>query len=254
MSFMKQVRINRTLSAAIKTSLIVTSLALPFTAQAKDISVKITNLSNGLYFTPLLVAAHSDEVDFYELGEPASDHLQAMAEGGNFTGLSADAKENGAVVVENPAVGLLAPGHSATAKLKGIKRHNNYLSVTAMILPTNDGFVAADAIEIPKKAGTYTFYLNGYDAGTEVNDEIINGGGLPGSPGIPGAPGGDGGIGGTGVTTEEANQTVHVHRGIIGDDYAEGGPSDLDPTIHRWLNPVAKMEVTVGCDKGKGCR
>ena len=253
MSFMQ-----RTLSTTIKTSLIVTSLALPLIVQAKDITVKITNVTNGIYFTPLLVAAHSRKVDFYELGEPASAHLQAMAEGGDFSGLSADAKENDADVVEDPAGGLLAPGHSATAEFEDLRGKNKYLSLTAMLLPTNDAFVSADAFKIPKKKGTYTYYLNGYDAGTEVNDEIINGGGAPNHPGIPFAPADDGGFDATGVTTEEANQTVHVHRGVIGDHTVEGGISDLDSAIHRWLNPVAKMVITVACDKShhydKKCR
>lgn len=250
--------VQRTLSTTIKTSLIVTSLALPLMVQAKDITVKITNLTNGIYFTPLLVAAHSHQVDFYELGEPASEHLQAMAEGGDISGLSADASDYDADVVENPAGGLLAPGQSATAQFEDLNRKNKYLSLTAMLLPTNDGFVAADAIKIPQKKGIYTYYLNGYDAGTEVNDEIINGGGAINTPGIPFAPADDGGIDATGVTTEEANHTVHVHRGVIGDHTVDGGISDLDSAIHRWLNPVAKMVITVGCVKShrydKKCR
>ncbi len=236
-------------SGTIKASLLIMSLTIPFAAQAKDISVKLTNLTNGLYFTPLLVSAHSKKVHFYKLGEAASESLQAMAEGGDISGLSADARNDHADVVENPAGGLLAPGQSTSAQFKQLKHKNKYLSVMAMLLPTNDGFVGADAIKIPKKSGTYTFYLNAYDAGTEANNEIINGGGAPGTPGIPAAPGGDGGIGGSGVTTEETNQTVHVHRGIIGDDYAEGGRSDLDPVVHRWMNPVVKMEVTVSCER-----
>lgn len=237
------------LSGGIKTSLLVSALALPMTAQAKDISVKITNLTNGLYFTPLLVSAHSHEVDFYNLGEAASEDLQAMAEGGNFSGLSAVASAFGADVSENPAGGLLAPGHSTTAELNDLRHKNKYLSVTAMLLPTNDAFVGADAIIIPNRTGTYTYYLNGYDAGTEANDEIINGGGAPNTPGIPAAPGGDGGSGATGVTTVEANQTVHVHRGIVGDDSLESGKSDLDSAVHTWLNPVVKMEITVSCKR-----
>ncbi|WP_198265355.1 spondin domain-containing protein [sulfur-oxidizing endosymbiont of Gigantopelta aegis] len=248
----------KSLSGTIKTSLLMMSLALPMAAQAKDISVKITNLTNGFYFTPLIVTAHNDDVNFYDLGEPASDALQAMAEGGNISGLVAEAEEENADVATNPAGGLLAPGKSATAVLKKLNHHNKYLSVAAMLLPTNDGFFAADGIKIPKRAGTYTYYLNAYDAGTEANDEIINGGGAPNSPGIPVAPGGDGGIGASGVTTEEANKTVHVHRGTLGDDIAEGGRSDLDSSIHTWLNPVVKMEITVSCNKrhyyGKGCR
>jgi hypothetical protein len=105
--------------------------------------------------------------------------------------------------------------------------------------------VGLDALQLPTQAGTYTYYLNGYDAGTEINDELITGGGDPGVAGIPAAPGGDGGIGGTGVTTVESNTTVHIHRGVLGDSDPTGGKSDLDLTIHRWLNPVAAVIVEI---------
>ena len=64
-------------------------------------------------------------------------------------------------------------------------------------------------------------------------------------PGIPAAPGGDGGTGGSGVPATESNMTVHIHRGSLGDTDSTGGASDLNSTIHRWLNPVAKVELTV---------
>ena len=95
------------------------------------------------------------------------------------------------------------------------------------------------------KAGTYTVYINAYDAGTEANDEIINGGGMSGVAGIPAAPGGNGGANGTGVMDGADNMYVHTHPGVLGDTDPAGGPSDLDSRIHRWLNPVAKVVVTV---------
>lgn len=239
--------IKQSVLKTIKTTLVISALAVPFVAQAKDISVTITNLTNGIYFTPLFVSAHSQELDFFELGEVASEHLQAMAEGGDFSGLSEDAKEYDADVSEDPAGGLLAPGATATAELDDLSRKNKYLSVTAMLLPTNDGFVAADSIRIPNKKGSYTFYLKGYDAGTEANDEIINGGGAPNNPGIPADPGGNNGSGASGVTSVEHNNTVHIHRGIVGDTFVDGGISDLDTAVHRWHNPVAKMVITVNC-------
>lgn len=236
-----------TLLKTITSTMMISALSIPVTALAKDISVKITNLTNGIYFTPLLVSAHDREVDFFELGEAASDELQAMAEGGDISGLSDDAEAHGAIVSNDPADGLLAPGATTTAELEDLRRNHKYLSVTAMLLPTNDGFVGADSIKIPSKKGVYTFYLKGYDAGTEANDEIINGGGAPNSPGIPADPGMNSGDGATGVTTVEHNNTVHIHRGIVGDSYLDGGISDLDTAVHRWHNPVAKMVITVSC-------
>ena len=121
------------------------------------------------------------------------------------------------------------------------------LSLVAMILPTNDGFVGLDSLVIPQTPGTYTYYLNAYDAGTEANDELVVGGagGAPGTPGIPADPGGHAGINGTGVTATEGNRMVHIHRGALGDTDGNGGISDLDSTVHRWLNPVAKLVIDV---------
>jgi len=35
---------------------------------------------------------------------------------------------------------------------------NDFLSVAAMILPSNDGFVGIDSWPIPAEAGTYTLF------------------------------------------------------------------------------------------------
>ncbi len=214
-------------------------------AMAQELHLFVTNLTNGVYFTPLLLSAHSAEADLFEPGSAASAHLQAMAEGGDISGLVSDLNSAAANSVADPAGGLLAPGATAHATINS-NRGNNRLSVVAMLLPTNDGFVGLDSLRIPKRRGTYTFYLNGYDAGTEANDEVINGGGAPGVPGIPADPGGNGGTGATGVTTSEHNQTVHIHRGSLGDTDATGGASDLDSRVHHWQNPVARLVLTVG--------
>jgi len=214
-------------------------------ATAEMIKVEITNLTQGLYFTPLLVTAHSAENHLFELGVEASAELQAMAEGGDISGLVTIANSIGAVSEENPAGGLLPPA-SSTATMMMDTGDNTALSVLAMVLPTNDGFVGMDAWPIPEEAGMYTVMLNAYDAGTEANNELIlEGSGAPGVAGIPANPGGNSGHDGTGVTTEEANDSVHVHRGNLGDSMVDSGASDLNSSVHRWLNPVAKVVVTV---------
>ncbi|QOL25255.1 spondin domain-containing protein [Thalassotalea sp. LPB0316] len=220
------------------------TMALSPFSMAQQLEVTVTNLTNGIHYTPLIVAAHDDSVALFSLGQTASAELQAMAEGGDISGLAMALNDASADVVENPAGGLLAPATSTMTSMDTADG-NMYLSIAGMMLPTNDGFVALNAWPIPTEAGTYTVYLNAYDAGTEANDEIINGGGAAGTPGIPVAPGGDGGTGATGVTTEEANDMVHIHRGVLGDDNPSGGTSDLDNTVHRWLNPVAKVTVVV---------
>ncbi|AXR05460.1 spondin domain-containing protein [Salinimonas sediminis] len=46
------------------------------------------------------------------------------------------------------------------------------LSVVAMTLPTNDGFVVLNNRVIPTQAGQYMVYLNAYTVDTEANGDI----------------------------------------------------------------------------------
>ena len=143
--------------------------ALPATqALAAKYKIEITNLTNANYFTPILTAAHKKELDMFEVGEPASDPLQAIAEGGDI-GPMQPALENGG-------------------------------------------------------------------AATSVAE-------TPGVLGILGDPSGLACTNGSGVSGSDSNPTVHIHRGIIGDDDNLGGASDLDRSSHRWQDPVARVTI-----------
>lgn len=212
-------------------------------ANAATWEVSITNLTHGNHFTPLLVSANTSSTHLFQTGHAASASLRAMAECGDISSLVTDLSS--ADLQENPAAGMLAPGASTTTTVM-TSANNTHLSIVAMVLPTNDAFVGLDSMEIPTTAGTYTYYLNAYDAGTEANSELLDTSGCTaGMAGIPGAPGMDAGTGGTGVSSADTNTMIHTHRGVLGDTNATGGSSDLDSTIHRWQNPVAKVTVTV---------
>lgn len=233
---------------ATKLTMALSALTLALTssaAMAQDLSITVTNLTQGMYFTPVISAAHTMDSNIFMTGEMASSELQAMAEGGNISGLSSVLMNADANVNENPAMGLLAPTMSASFDLTNDSA-NMYLSVAAMILPSNDAFVGLDSWSIPTEAGTYTVYLNAYDAGTEANDEV-RGSGAPNEAGMPVPPPLEDMIGmnGTGVTTMESNDKVHIHRGNLGDDDMAAGKSDISNTVQRWLNPVAKLTITV---------
>ena len=235
----------KTTTKNITTLLSVSAIAFASsTVMAQDLSITVTNLTQGLHFTPVITAAHASDNHMFMVGTAATAELQAMAEGGDISGLASMLSNADANVNENPAGGLLAPGMSTSYTLSNDSA-NTHLSMTTMVLPSNDGFVGLDGWKIPTEAGTYTIMLNAYDAGTEANNELVNGGGAPGVLGIPAAPGGDAGSNGTGVTDTESNTMIHIHRGSLGDDMSDGGKSDLNNSIHRWLNPVAKLTVTI---------
>ncbi|NWK19250.1 hypothetical protein HX771_24460, partial [Vibrio parahaemolyticus] len=137
-------------------SLVMTSVALAVgaaSAQAAELEITVTNATKGIYFTPLIVAAHGSDLHMFKVGESATAELEAMAEGGDISGLSTVIGNAGGAVVENPAGGILNPGAATTFTLDS--GDHGYLSLSAMLLPTNDGFVGLDSWKIPTEAGTY---------------------------------------------------------------------------------------------------
>ncbi len=228
----------------LRNLILSSALMASASVNAAELNIEFQNLTQGIYFTPILVAAHPADASLFETGESASDELQMMAEGGDISGLASIISSVNGNAAEVQAE-LTAPGMSRSFMLS-TDADNTVLSLTSMLLPTNDAFVGLDNWTIPTEAGTYTIYLNAYDAGTEANDEI-RGSGAPGESGMPVPPPLEALVGtdGTGVTMEEANMTVHIHRGNVGDSMNEGGNSDINSSVQRWLNPIAKLTVTV---------
>ena len=213
--------------------------------------VSVLNLTHGNHFTPLLLTAHDHDTHLFEVGSAASLAIEHMAECGHLNPLLATAEVGAADAdtIADPNSGVLAPGASTSTSLTTSETH---LSIVAMVLPTNDAFVGLDSLHVPSDAGTYTYYLNAYDAGTEGNDEVLTGTGTCSYTDtglMPGAPGGDADTSATGVVTpgtSDTNTNIHIHRGVLGDATASAsGSSDLVNTIHRWQNPVAKITITV---------
>ncbi|PCJ88631.1 MAG: hypothetical protein COA54_02620 [Thiotrichaceae bacterium] len=185
--------------------------------------VTITNLTNSITFTPILVASHRNGVTLFEAGSAASEGLTAIAEGGDTAPLAASLSADNRVAEVKSSGGLLGPGESVTVEIK-TERHKRRISVASMMLPTNDGFIAIQNIKVPKKRSK-TVYSPGYDAGTEPNDEVC--------ANIPGPT-----CGGEGLSPEVSGEGyVHINRGIH-------GIGDLAADVYDWRNPVAKITIT----------
>lgn len=231
-------------------------------AGAAELDITISNLTNGITFRPFLVTASGPDNHIAQLGQPASAALQAMAECGDISMLVAAQDAQGADSLANPVgtdLGLLFPAGTAPPASVGVagsvsgslstQDGNTHLSVVGMLLPTNDAFAALDAVEIPTEPGTYQYLLNAYDAGTEANNEVAADPDpsdcVSGEPGYPVDPLGNDGSNGLGLDTPDVNNTVHVHRNHLGDADPTGGASDLDSSVHRWLNPVIRLTVVV---------
>ncbi len=217
--------------------------AVAGTATAASYEVSVTNLTYGIHFTPLILATHSPDAQIFSAGSAASSELQAIAEGGDTSSMAALLESIGATVANGD--GLVAPGGTVTFMIDDAS--GSVLSLAGMLLPTNDGFVGLNSVKLPTGgAGDYvTYNAIGYDAGTEANDELV-GSGAPGEAGFPAPPpvvASGTGTGGTGVPGQ-AEGFVHVHRNVIGDLDENGGVSDINAAVHRWLNPVARVTIT----------
>jgi len=193
-----------------------------FADDDKAYEVTITNVTAGQTFTPVLAATHSSDIGFFELGQPASAELTALAEGGDIGPLGMLLDAAPWQVLDTATNGaLLGPGESVTIELMGGSRFNR-LSFAAMLIPTHDTFVAVNSMPLPKRSSTAVALA--YDAGSETNDELC--------ANIPGPY-----CGGAALSPmDDGEGFVHVANGIH-------GIGDLSPEVFDWRNPVATVHV-----------
>lgn len=71
-------------------------------AFAASYKVEIQNLTQGIYFAPLLVATQNSAVSLFQAGMPASSNLQRLAEGGDISGYSTELTAAGAMPYKTP--------------------------------------------------------------------------------------------------------------------------------------------------------
>ena len=194
--------------------------------------VTITNITKGQTFTPQLVAGHARSVRVFSLGDTASAELEILAESGDTVPLSDELAGLGREVGEVTTIpGLLEPGESATVEIR-VRGHQRFLSIAAMLIPTNDTFVALNGVRLPR-SGTKTYTALAYDAGTEFNDQ--NCANIPG-PRCGGAA--------SSASAENDEGFIYVSNGfhdigVINDRENE----ILGPFVYDWRNPVARVVV-----------
>ena len=147
--------------------------------------IEFVNNTTGQYFTPPNVALHSNDVSVFDIRGQASPGVQAVAENGAVPVLAAelagavDGTGNGVSgVLFNDTLNPgddnapLAPGVSASGEFTTNERK---FSLVSMIICTNDGFTGSRAKNLPTQAGeVVTYDLRGYDAGTEINTELLS--------------------------------------------------------------------------------
>ena len=217
----------RILGLAILATLAATAAQADYTVKYE---VTITNVTRGQTFTPQLVVAHSRGVRLFKLGAPASLSLEILAEAGDTSPLTDDLLAHSYRVSDVHTVpGLLGPGESVTTTLEATP-HHRYLSLAAMLIPTNDTFVALNGVPLPRRAAAHMAL--GYDAGTEANDQnCLN---------IPGPR--CGGEGHSSKTSDGDEGHIHISNGFHLLPAADGGEV-LEPSGYDWRNPIARVAV-----------
>ena len=219
----------RTLSIfALVVALVV--IGHPMSASAQDMyQVKITNLTPGQSFTPFLLATHSMDVNMYLPGTQASDHLRAIAEMGDTSGMKMmleGMKGMGVMDVVAQELMLNTPGVTTEFMISGMSGYR--LSLVSMLIPTNDTFVGANMM-LPMEGGMMG-YAYAYDAGTEMNDELCSS--IPNPAGYPECD-----AKGMGMAIGMGEGGIVISNGI-------NGHGDFMPMMRDWKNPVARITIT----------
>lgn len=189
--------------------------------------VQVTNLTTNQVMTPFLLVTHSHDAMLFTPGMPASEGVEAIAEGGDTMPLQMALEGMASVMSIETGMAMTPAGHRATFQINGSGSHR-YLSLISMVVPTNDAFVAA-TIELPTMPGATMTYANAWDAGTEMNDESCES--------IPGAP--------MWSECEDASTpaSMHMGEGFVTIHNGITGIGDFGPN-RDWKNPVAMIRVT----------
>lgn len=206
--------------------------------------ITVTNTTGALQpLTPAAVALHNRAADVFEVGAPASEGVERVAESGDVPFLASALGEVNQVFDVGVAFGTvdgangpILPGASGSVEVQGPAGNGLRLSLVSMLVCTNDGFTGLDAVELPREVGgTVTYMSDGYDAGTEQNTEAETDL-VP--PCVGATTGGEGGTGADQPSIAE-DEVIRHHPGIS----ATTDGDDILDERHQWMDPVATIEI-----------
>lgn len=189
--------------------------------------ITVTNLTNAQPVSPIVVAFHKDG-KLWQIGEPASEALEVLAESGDNT-MYLEEPMLTSVVSSN---GLVMPGSSETLELIQVDLQPMFLSLVTMLVNTNDAFTGINALDISMMTvgEIYSFNTSSYDAGTENNNELM--------ATIPGPA-----AGGEGFNAERDDvNVVAMHPGVVSKD--DGLTNSVLSFSHRLDNPTLNVVIT----------
>ncbi len=211
--------------------------AAPEMPVSQMFEITLTNLTTGEHgvsgqtFSPMIAAAHRAGVKLAEVGQPASELIVALAEGGDTSGLATFAQAAGANVTV--ATGMYTmPGQSTTVTVTADET-NASLSIGSMLVSTNDAFIAVIDAPLFDEDGmpvSTTIDLMAYDAGSEDNTEMASD--IPGPLGLDEA-----------TDPPGSNERVPTEGGVIAAHEGIQGVGDVTEAF-AWDEPVAMLTIT----------
>jgi hypothetical protein len=181
--------------------------------------VKIENLTSHQILSPPVFISHDASYRLFKVHRFASSELRLIAENGDNGPAAMRATYSRRVFDVQTAAGGILPGESATVTVRSPRGAR--LSLAAMLVQTNDGFVGVDSLRL-NGTSARTWDLRALDAGTEANNEM--------AAYVPGPPFG-------GTMRDPTHQRISFHHGI------QGG-ADIDPATYGWTGPVARLTIT----------
>jgi hypothetical protein len=195
--------------------------------EIRQYKVTVLNLTVGQPFAPAGIILHSKAYHAFDIGMPASEGLEKLAEGGALTDFLGQTANNEEVKATAAGTGLILPGQSETAMIEA--KGDAWLSLAAMLVKTNDGFTGLHDIYLKElEVGqTWVKYAPTFDAGTEANTES--------AATLPG-------LEGEGFNaTRDDNNIVTIHSGVVTID--DGLVSSGLDNMAKFDNPTAVVKI-----------
>lgn len=197
--------------------------------------VTIINMSHSQPFSPGVLVTHDGAADLFTSGAAASEGIRLIAENGDpSTAVSMLSGADGVsevVATAAPVHRKGGPGPDMLTAYITASDNARYLSLAAMLICTNDGFIGLDSVDLPKGPETAVYFPGAYDAGTEANDElytsVVDPCGAVGPVAV--APDGQN-------NRTATSEVIAMHPGFA-------GVGDMDPDAYNWRNKVARVTV-----------
>jgi len=194
--------------------------------------VTVSNLSEAQPLSPPALVLHRSGYHLWQIGSAASDGLEQLAEGGATSALLAEATANPSVKATKADSAVILPGMHSSVIITSDSYDDLALSLAAMLVNTNDGFIGLNAESLSGLAvhDSLSRDVVAYDAGTEANSES--------AATVPGPAAGGEGYN----STRDDRGTVGGHPGVISAD--DGLAGSVLTAAHRFDNPVARVTIT----------